>query len=246
MNRVTLVLEAKELVKKYGDFEAVRGISFSLKQGECLGMLGPNGAGKSSTMKMIYAASPITSGAISIHGVDVRTRSSITKKFLGVVTQEDLLDLSLTVVENLVAHAICYDIPRRICKAKAEELLTFVGLQDRLHVPVTTLSGGMKRRLVLARALINDPKVLILDEPTTGLDVHSRRVFWNRLLDLKKQGVSMILTSHHMDEVEELADRIIIIDHGHIIAEGTAQSLRHQNGNKSLEDVFLQLTGTER
>jgi ABC-type multidrug transport system ATPase subunit len=243
---MSVVLEAAGLSKFYGDFHAVKGINFHLNTCECLGMLGPNGAGKSSTMKMIYSAISMTSGTIKIAGTDVRQNSREAKRVLGVVSQDDLLDLSLTVMENLVAHAICYDIPLKKAREKAKDLLEFVNLGDRMDALVTSLSGGMRRRVVLARALINDPQVIILDEPTTGLDIHSRHVFWEKLLELKKQGVSMILTSHHMDEVEKLADRLVIIDHGQIIEEGTPNELKIKNGDKSLEDLFLELTGMER
>ena len=243
---MTPLLTADSLRKSYGSFEAVKDVSFHVNYGECLGMLGPNGAGKSSTMKMIYSASPITSGTICIDGIDVNKNARSTKRILGVVSQEDLLDLSLTVMENLVAHAICYDIPTKEAKSRARELLEFVSLADRADAPITSLSGGMRRRVVLARALINNPKLIILDEPTTGLDIHSRHVFWEKLLELKSKGVSMILTSHHMDEVEKLADRLLIIDHGTIIAEGAPEELCVNNGSQSLEELFLQLTGTER
>lgn len=243
---MTPVLTASQLVKRYKEFEAVKGIDFSLNRNECLAMLGPNGAGKSSTMKMIYSAIPITGGNITIDGHDVYRQSSMTKRLLGVVSQEDLLDLSLTVIENLIAHAICYDISHKESKRRAEELLEFVGLLDRKDAPITSLSGGMKRRVVLARSLINNPKIIILDEPTTGLDIQSKRIFWEKLLELKQQGISMILTTHHMDEVEKLADRLVIINKGTIVAEGTPEELSAKHGEQSLEETFLLLTGTGR
>lgn len=241
--KLTYIVEAKKLVKKYGDFIAVKEIDFKLSSNECLALLGTNGAGKTSTMKMIYSAIPITSGSISINNMDVKSEPRETKRILGIVSQEDLLDLSLSVIENLIAHAICYDIPKKIAKIKARELLEFVGLSNYLNEPITSLSGGMKRRVVLARALINEPKIIILDEPTTGLDIQSRRLIWKKLIELKSLGISLLLTSHHMDEVEKLADRIVIIHQGEIVAEGNPVELVERYNLGSLEETFLYLTG---
>ncbi|KAA0940628.1 ABC transporter ATP-binding protein [Sporosarcina sp. ANT_H38] len=237
------VLQAVNLKKCYGDFQAVKGINFSLYKDECLAILGTNGAGKTSTMKMIYSASPISGGSIQIDNLDVKSNSRDTKRIIGIVSQEDLLDLSLTVIENLIAHAICFDIPKKKAKIKAEELLEFVGLSNYLNKPIANLSGGMKRRVVLARSLINDPKIIILDEPTTGLDIQSRQIIWKKLLQLKSNGISILLTSHHMDEVEKLADRIVIIHQGEIVAEGTSKDLIEKYNFSSLEETFLFLTG---
>lgn len=236
------VLEVNQLKKMYKNFQAVKNVSFSIKENECLSLLGVNGAGKTSTLKMIYSAISITGGSVKILGNDVQIHSKKAKQLIGVVSQEDLLDYSLNVIENMVAHAICYKIPKKKAHDKGLELLDFVGLTDYVNKEVHELSGGMRRRLVLARALINEPKLIILDEPTTGLDIQSRHLIWDKLLELKKKGISILLTSHYMDEVERLSDRLLIIDKGEIIAGGTPQELLFEYNFKNLEAVFLFLT----
>ncbi|GEL15022.1 ABC transporter ATP-binding protein [Pediococcus cellicola] len=237
------ILNVINLSKKYGFFTAVKNVNFVVSSRECVALLGENGAGKTTTMKMIYSAASITDGQIKVDGIDVSKNPATTKRALGIVSQEDLLDGSLTVLENLIAHGICYDIPKKQLKEKCKELLEFVGLSNYANKEITSLSGGMRRRLVLARAMLNDPKLIILDEPTTGLDVQSRHVIWKKLLTLKQQGVALLLTSHYMDEVEKLADKVLIIHQGVVLAEGTPDNLPVQNGYKTLEDTFLGLTG---
>lgn len=237
------VLEVTNLVKKYGAFTAVNNVSFAVHANECVAFLGTNGAGKTTSMKMIYSATPMTSGTVTIDGLDVAKHERQTKSILGIVSQADLLDGSLNVYENLYAHGICYGIPRKQLRAKIAELLAFVGLSNYKNHDVTSLSGGMLRRLVLARALINEPRLIILDEPTTGLDIQSRHVIWKKLLELKQQGVSLLLTSHYMDEVERLADRVLIINQGKIMAAGTPAELVANSRFSSLEEVFLDITG---
>lgn len=237
------ILNIENLKKSYGDFEAVKDVSFLIQENECLALLGTNGAGKTTTLKMIYSATSITEGNIEIAGFNVKENPSKTKSIIGIVSQEDLLDLSLTVLENMIAHAICYNISKKVATKKAMELLEFVGLLNYIDKNINELSGGMRRRVVLARALINEPKLIILDEPTTGLDIQSRHIIWNKLLELKKNGVSILLTSHYMDEVEKLADRVIIIHQGVILAEGKPSELPKMNNFTTLEETFLHLTG---
>ena len=237
------VLAVSHLVKQYGSFTAVDNISFSVSPRQCVALLGTNGAGKTTTMKMIYSATPITSGSISIEGLDVQTNARKTKGILGIVSQADLMDGTLNVWENLYAHGICYGIPRRELKHRIARLLEFIGLSNYKDKDITSLSGGMCRRLVLARALINNPRLIILDEPTTGLDIQSRHVIWKKLQVLKAQGVSLLLTSHYMDEVERLANQVLIIHQGQILASGTPAALVNNSQFDNLEDLFLHLTG---
>ncbi|MCF6166229.1 ABC transporter ATP-binding protein [Furfurilactobacillus rossiae] len=236
------ILEVSHLSKKYGSFTAVNDISFQLQRNRCIALLGTNGAGKTTTMKMIYAAASITRGRITVDGFDVKKAPSNTKRALGIVSQEDLLDGSLTVYENMIAHGLCYDIPKRELKKRTQNLLTFAGLANYDDKQISDLSGGMRRRLVLARALLNHPKVIILDEPTTGLDIQSRHVIWKKLDQLKSEGVSLLLTSHYMDEVQRLADQVLIIHRGKILASGAPDTLPAKYGYQSLEEAFLALT----
>ncbi|MBZ5969354.1 ABC transporter ATP-binding protein [Leuconostoc gasicomitatum] len=236
------ILEVKQLIKKYNNFSAVKGISFNLAEGETLAILGPNGAGKSTTLKMIYATTPITSGQVLINGINVAQNARRSKWEIGVVMQEDLLDTTLTVLDNMIAHAILFDIPFKVARERGITLLNFVGLDNYWNKQVYSLSGGMRRRLVLARALVNNPKLIILDEPTTGLDIQSRHVFWAKLNELKLQGVSILLTSHYVDEIETLADKILMIDHGKIIANGYVKTLAKDLGYENLETAYLKLT----
>jgi lipooligosaccharide transport system ATP-binding protein len=218
-------LVAKELTKRFGDFTAVDGISFSVQRGETFGVLGPNGAGKSSTMKMVSTVSPRTGGELEVFGMDPATHGREIRARLGVVPQEDILDQDLTARENLMIYQRYFGVPWSKTRAKADELLDFVQLGDRGDSKVEPLSGGMKRRLTIARALVNDPEMILLDEPTTGLDPQARHLLWERLYRLKEQGVTLLLTTHYMDEAEQLADRLVIMDQARIVAEGSPKQL---------------------
>jgi lipooligosaccharide transport system ATP-binding protein len=220
-----VLVHARDLTKRFGTFTAVDRIAFDLYRGEAFGFLGPNGAGKSSTMRMISCVSPPTSGQLAILGADpVRDGSSIRGR-LGVVPQEDTLDLELTVRENLLVYGRYFGLAREVIRERTDQLLEFVQLSDRGAYKVDDLSGGMKRRLTIARSLINDPDILILDEPTTGLDPQARHVVWDRLFRLKQRGVTLILTTHYMDEAEQLCDRLVVMDHGRFAAEGAPREL---------------------
>jgi lipooligosaccharide transport system ATP-binding protein len=219
------ILEARQLVKRFGDFEAVKGIDVAIDRGESFGFLGPNGAGKTSTMRMISAVSQPTSGEISIFGLDPRTDGPEIRSRLGVVTQEDSLELELSVRHNLEMFGRYFDLPRRVVRERAAELLEFTQLTERGNDKVDDLSGGMKRRLTIARGLINRPEILILDEPTTGLDPQARHLVWERLYRLKREGVTLIITTHYMDEAEQLCDRLVVMDQGLIVAEGAPRTL---------------------
>ncbi|MDD9347163.1 MAG: ABC transporter ATP-binding protein [Mumia sp.] len=219
------MLEARGLRKAYGDFEAVRGIDVTVQRGEAFGFLGPNGAGKSSTMRMVAAVSPISGGSLRILGMDPATDGPAIRARIGVCPQEDSLDGDLTVRDNLVVYARYFGISRRDAARKADELLEFVHLTEKADGMVEDLSGGMKRRLTIARSLVNEPEVLLLDEPTTGLDPQARHVVWDQLHRLKQTGVTIVLTTHYMDEAEQLCDRLVVMDNGVIAAEGSPLSL---------------------
>lgn len=219
------VIVAKDLTKEYNGFPAVKGISFRVKERECFGFLGPNGAGKTSTVKMIYCFSPVTAGDLTVLGLDVRTRAREIKRRLGVVPQENSLDPDLNVMQNLLVYASFFGLAGKQAKERAFELLDFFGLADKAGEKVDALSGGMKRRLTIARALINRPDVLILDEPTTGLDPQARHLVWQRLRRLKEQGVTLILTTHYMEEASQLCDRLVVMDGGEILEEGEPRQL---------------------
>ena len=219
------VVEARGLVKRFGDFVAVDGIDFAVTPGEALGFLGPNGAGKTSTMRMIGCVSPPSAGDLHMFGLDPRRDGRAIRARLGVVPQMDQLDADLTVIENLIIYARYFDIGRAEARRRAAELLDFVQLGERADSKVDPLSGGQKRRVSIARSLINDPELLILDEPTTGLDPQARHVLWDRLYQLKEQGRTLVLTTHYMDEAEQLCDRLIVMDGGRIVAEGSPQAL---------------------
>lgn len=218
-------VRAASLTKRFGDFTAVDSVDFAVQPGEVFGFLGPNGAGKSSTMKMIGAVSPVTEGELSVFGMDPATHGSAIRYRLGVVPQENLLDTELTVFENLFIYGRYFDLPKRVIRERIDELLDFAQLEDRRHDLVDPLSGGMKRRLTIARALINQPDLILLDEPTTGLDPQARHALWDRLYRLKQQGVTLIVTTHYMDEAEQLCDRLVIMDKGKIAAEGSPRRL---------------------
>ena len=218
-------IRARQLTKQFGSFTAVDGIDFEVGAGEAFGFLGPNGAGKSSTMRMIGGVSPVTSGELRVLGRDPALDGSLIRARLGVVPQEDTLDLELSVLDNLVIYGRYFDLPRAECRTRAAELLEFVQLSDRAKSRVDDLSGGMKRRLTIARALINEPDILLLDEPTTGLDPQARHVVWDRLYRLKQRGVTLVLTTHYMDEAEQLCDRLVVMDRARIVAEGSPREL---------------------
>jgi lipooligosaccharide transport system ATP-binding protein len=219
------LIHARGLVKRFGTFTAVDGIDFDLQRGEAFGFLGPNGAGKSSTMRMIGCVSPPTEGELSILGLDPVADGPAIRSRLGVVPQEDTLDLELTVRENLLVYGRYFGLARDQIRERTARLLEFVQLSDRAADQVEPLSGGMKRRLTIARSLINEPDILLLDEPTTGLDPQARHVVWDRLFRLKQQGVTLVLTTHYMDEAEQLCDRLVVMDRGKIAAEGSPRGL---------------------
>jgi lipooligosaccharide transport system ATP-binding protein len=226
LHRVPEVLvRARGLTKRFGDFTAVDGIDFDLRAGEAFGFLGPNGAGKSSTMRMIGCVSPPTRGELTIFGADPVRDGAAIRARLGVVPQEDTLDFELTVRENLLVYGRYFGLPRAVIRERTDQLLDFVQLADRAKDKVEPLSGGMKRRLTIARSLINNPDILLLDEPTTGLDPQARHVVWDRLFRLKQRGVTLVLTTHYMDEAEQLCDRLVVMDHARIAAEGAPREL---------------------
>lgn len=237
MNREILV-EAKNLTKKFGDFIAVNSINFQIFNGESFGFLGPNGAGKTTTMKMIQSVSPLTEGKLTIADINIKENSRKIKEMIGVAPQEDNLDPDFTVFQNLIYYARYFDIPKEKAKIKAEELLKFMQLEEKRNVIITSLSGGMRRRLILARALMNEPQILVLDEPTTGLDPQARHLIWTKIGSLKKQGVTVILTTHYMDEAAKLCDRIIIMNHGKIIEKGNPSELVAKHVGKEVLEVL--------
>ncbi|MEP7036033.1 MAG: ABC transporter ATP-binding protein [Actinomycetota bacterium] len=219
------MLQAAGLTKTFGDFTAVDGIDFAVQRGESFGFLGPNGAGKSSTMKMVGCVSPASGGVLRVFGQDPATHGPQIRARLGVVPQKDTLDEELTVQENLWIYGRYFGLSRSEVRSRATELLDFAQLTDRAKSKVEPLSGGMKRRLTIARSLISRPEILLLDEPTTGLDPQARHVLWDRLFRLKRSGVTLVLTTHYMDEAEQLCDRLVVMDHGKIVAEGSPRSL---------------------
>ncbi len=219
------LISARQLRKTFGKFTAVDGIDFDVERGEAFGFLGPNGAGKSSTMKMIGCVSPISGGELRVLGMDPATQGPAIRARLGVVPQEDNLDTELTVADNLYIYGRYFDLSRAAIKQRSAELLEFAQLTERRNSKVDPLSGGMKRRLTIARALINEPELVLLDEPTTGLDPQARHALWDRLYRLKQQGVTLIITTHYMDEAEQLCDRLVVMDKGRIAAEGSPREL---------------------
>jgi lipooligosaccharide transport system ATP-binding protein len=214
------LVEARQLTKRFGIFTAVDAVDFDIAPGEAFGFLGPNGAGKTSTMRMISCMSPVTSGTLRVFGLDPATDGAQIRSRIGLVPQEDTLDLQLTVFDNLVVYGRYFDLPREVIRERAHSLLEFIQLAERAHERVEPLSGGMKRRLTIARSLISSPELLILDEPTTGLDPQARHLVWDRLYRLKQQGVTQVVTTHYMDEAEQLCDRLVIMDNARIVAEG--------------------------
>ncbi len=231
------LIVVKNLVKQFGDFTAVNGINFSVKQGESFGLLGPNGAGKSSTMRIIGATSQRTSGEVLILGKDPDQAGPQIRAHLGVVPQQDNLDEELTCAENLYIYGRYFGLPKTSIKSKLDALLDFAQLLDKKNSKVKSLSGGMKRRLTIARALVSDPDILMLDEPTTGLDPQARHILWDRLFRLKEKGVTLLITTHHMDEAEQLCDRLIVMDKGEIMAEGSPSELIKKYSTKEVLEV---------
>ena len=234
-----VLIEAENLTKKFGDLVAVGNINFKVFKGECFGFLGPNGAGKTTTMKMVHCVLPLTSGRLTVAGMDVTKHAREIKKMIGVASQEDNLDPDFTVFHNLMVYARYFDIPKEDAQKRAEELLKFVQLEEKRNVIIDQLSAGMKRRLILARALINEPQILILDEPTTGLDPQGRHLIWDKIRSLQKQGVTIVLTTHYMDEAAQLCDRTLIIDNGKVIEEGRPSDLVKKHvGEEVLEVAY--------
>jgi lipooligosaccharide transport system ATP-binding protein len=231
------VIVATDLVKRYGETTAVDGISFEVAPGESFGLLGPNGAGKSTTMRMVGAVSTRTSGELRILDMDPDDDGPEIRSRLGVVPQADNLDAELRVRENLLVYGRYFGLPMKHLRTRADELLDFAQLSERAMAKVDDLSGGMKRRLTIARALINDPRILLLDEPTTGLDPQARHILWDRLFRLKEQGTTLVLTTHYMDEAEQLCDRLIVVDKGRIMAEGAPAALIKQYSTREVLEV---------
>lgn len=236
------IVTARNLSKYYNSLCALNNIDFDIVEGECFGFLGPNGAGKTTAMGIVYCFMPPTSGEVLVFGMDVTKNMSDIKRRLGVMPQENNLDPDLSVFENLIVYARYFDINRKSSSRLAWELLDFVELREKADVNIRSLSGGMKHRLLLARALINSPELLILDEPTTGLDPHSRHAVWERLNLLKSKGITLILTTHYMEEAEKLCDRVAIMDSGRIITIDSPEKLMKIHGG-NMEDVYLRLTG---
>lgn len=232
-----VLIRAENLSKKYDGLLAVDSIGFEVFKGECCGFLGPNGAGKTTTIKMIHCVLPLTSGSLTVAGMSVSERPREIKKMIGVAPQEENLDPDFTVITNLLVYARYFDIPKREAMKRAENLLKFAQLEEKRNVVIDQLSTGMKRRLILARALINEPKVLLLDEPTTGLDPQARHLIWDKVTSLKKQGVTIILTTHYMDEAAQLCDRTLIMDNGKIIEEGKPADLVKKHVGEDVMEV---------
>lgn len=233
------LIAARELTKKFGDFVAVDGIDFEVKRGEVFGFLGPNGAGKTSTMRMIGCTSPRTNGSLRVLGHDPATHAAEIKARIGVVPQTDNLDIELTVRENLEMYALYFDVERQTAQERIDELIDFVQLGDKMHSKVEPLSGGMKRRLTIARALVNQPDLLLLDEPTTGLDPQARHLVWERLYRLKRRGVTLVVTTHYMDEAEQLCDRLVVMDNARIVAEGSPRELISRHSTREVLELRL-------
>ena len=234
-----VIVKAENLTKYYGNDKAVNSISFQVPKGECFGLLGPNGAGKTTVVKMMYCFSPVTSGILQVLGMNVMDNPVEIKKVTGVVAQENNLDPELNVLENLIVYAGYFNIPRKTAEARARELLDFMELTSKISAPVENLSGGMRRRLAVARSLINRPELLILDEPTTGLDPHARHMVWEQLQKLKKNGLTIILTTHYLEEASVLCDRLIVMDQGLIIEEGSPRELILKHVGREAVEIEL-------
>ncbi len=233
-----MIVQAVGLTKRYGDKEVVKSVDFSVQEGECFGFLGPNGAGKTTTMGMIYCFTTITEGTITVCGMKVGEADKKIKAGIGVAPQEDSLDPELSVFENLLTYGRYFNIPKKEATTRAEELLNFMQIGEKRNDKVARLSGGMKRRLVIARSLINRPKLIILDEPTTGLDPQARHLIWDRLISLKKEGVTLLLTTHYMEEAHNLCDRLVIMDEGRFVAEGRPDDLIKEHLEKEVVELL--------
>jgi lipooligosaccharide transport system ATP-binding protein len=235
------LVRASNLVKRFGAFTAVDGIDFEVDRGESFGFLGPNGAGKTSTMRMVSAVSRQSSGELTIFGLDPRVEGPLIRARIGVVPQDDTLELELSVRDNLLMFGRYFDLPKAVIRERTEELLEFTQLSERARDKVDNLSGGMKRRLTIARSLLNRPELLILDEPTTGLDPQARHLVWERLYRLKHSGVTLVITTHYMDEAEQLCDRLVVMDHGEIVAEGPPRSLIERHSTREVLELRFPL-----
>jgi lipooligosaccharide transport system ATP-binding protein len=233
------IIKAENLVKKYGHFSAVDGISFEIQEGECFGFLGPNGAGKTTTIRMIHCVSPLTSGSIMVDGLSASVDNRAIKAMTGVIPQEITLDIDLTVRENLMVFSRFFDIPRKEARARVDELLKFVELEAKRDSKIDQLSTGMKRRLMVARALLNKPRLIIADEPTTGLDPQARHLIWQRLRQLKSQGTTLILTTQYMDEAQQLCDRLVVMDKGKIFKEGVPNRLIEDEIGREVVEIRI-------
>jgi lipooligosaccharide transport system ATP-binding protein len=236
---MSAIITAKDLFKKYGDFTAVDGISFEIQEGECFGFLGPNGAGKTSTIKMIHCVSPVSAGRLTVDGLPAHIDNRVLKKKTGVIPQEITLDIDLTVRENLMVFSRFFDIPKRIARERIEGLLKFVELEAKRDSKIDQLSTGMKRRLLIARALLNEPRIIIADEPTTGLDPQARHLIWQRLRQLKTQGATLILTTQYMEEAQQLCDRIVIMYQGKILKEGVPSRLIEEEIGREVAEIRI-------
>ena len=233
------IVQARGLRKTFGTTEAVRGIDFDVKPSECFGFLGPNGAGKTTTMRMIGCVSPLTSGSLKVFDLDTRNSGRKIKQRLGVVPQEANLDEELPVEENLTVYARFFNIPSNVARNRSKELLEFMELTEKRQARVSELSGGMRRRLLISRAMMNNPDLMILDEPTTGLDPQARHLVWDKLFELKKRGVTQIVTTHYMDEAEQLCDRLAIMDQGLIVENDTPQALVQKHIGREVLEIRL-------
>jgi len=236
---MTSIILARDLVKRYGEFTAVDGISFTVEAGECFGFLGPNGAGKTTTIRMITCVSPVTDGSLTVDGMHVQVQPRQIKSVLGVVPQDDNLDPELTVRQNLRAYARYFGLSGKVAESRIDEALELMALTERQRDRIDALSGGLKRRLTIARGLLNTPRILVLDEPTTGLDPAARHLVWQRLRLLRAQGVTMLLTTHYMEEAAQLCDRVVVIDRGRIIAQGTPEELIRAHAGRDVIEVHM-------
>jgi lipooligosaccharide transport system ATP-binding protein len=240
------IISARNLVKRYGQLTAVDGISFDIAEGECFGFLGPNGAGKTTTVKMIHCVSPVTAGTLTVNGLPARVENRALKKMTGVIPQEITLDIDLTVRENLMVFSKFFDIRRRDAAVRIDELLRFVELEAKRDSRINELSTGMKRRLLIARALLNQPKIIIADEPTTGLDPQARHLIWQRLRQLRAQGVTLILTTQYMEEAQQLCDRIVVMYQGRILKEGVPGRLIEEEIGREVAEIRIPQEEDER
>jgi len=241
---MTEIIRARKLLKQFDGFTAVDGIDFSVRRGECFGFLGPNGAGKTTTVRMISCVSPVTEGELVVDGLDVRRESRRIKSILGVVPQEDNLDPDLSVRQNLAVYARYFDMPKELANERIDESLALFQLEEKQREPIWALSTGLKRRLTIARGLINQPKILVLDEPTTGLDPQARHLVWQKLRSLKEQGVTMLLCTHYMEEASHLCDRLVIMHQGRILVEGSPAGLVEEHAGREVAEV--RVSGPQR